>query len=125
MPVRLRASQKQALCNYLDEELGYSPKMMKQAVKAVKEMEPDIREMLFSFLSDKEFPAKEIEGVTAQDLVKEAGMNPVTAFLALDYLVKDPEAAKYILSRKPERMELDEEEMEVLYQELKTEPEIN
>lgn len=44
------------------------------------------------------YPADIIEGVTVQMLVEEAGLKPMNAFIAMDWLMKDPEAAKFALT---------------------------
>lgn len=115
---KINASQKKTLCDYLKGSLHYSPQMIKQTVKAVNEMEPDIQKMLFLYLSDGSYPMQKIEGVTVKDLVDEVHMNPVAAFLAFDYLEKDPAAAKYALTHRLGEWNLDIEKMEALYKEL-------
>ena len=106
--------QKIKLSEYLRTQQEYSEKEVDQAVAAVNRMNPELRKQLVEFLVTGEYPSTVIEKVTVKDLVDKLNMNPVTAFLSLDYLMEKPDEAKYILSRKPEKIEIDQEFLEEL-----------
>ena len=46
-----------------------------------------------------EKPNAEIEGYTFESLMESHGMNPIAAFLTLDWLIREPQRAKESLNR--------------------------
>ena len=46
-------------------------------------------------------PDAEVEGVTAGYLVEKCGYKPLNAFIVLDWLKADPQAAKYFVLKLP------------------------
>ena len=96
---------------YMKKELHYSRDEIEHTLTAVEEMEPEVLNWLLDWMEGKGYPENPVEGVTVRDLIEKAelSLNPVSAFLAVDWLKKEPEAAKYSLSRRPENLEIDPE----------------
>jgi len=65
----------------------------------IEEMDKDLRMELENFLETGIAPSIELEGYSIERLKKEFGMNPIGAFLTLDWLKKEPEEAKKSLER--------------------------
>lgn len=111
---KLSFAQKLKLKEYLRTKCEYSERETMQAVSAVERMTPDLQADLMEYVVTGRITPVVIEGVTVTDLMEKAGMNPVTAFLSLDYLKTDPEEAKYILTRRREELVVDEKRVEEL-----------
>lgn len=111
---KLSFAQKLKLREYLKAKCEYSERETMQAVSAVEKMTPDLQADLMEYLVTGRITPVVIEGVTVTDLMEKSGMNPITAFLSLDYLKTDPEEAKYILTRKKEELVVDEKRVEEL-----------
>lgn len=111
---------------YLSEALRYTPKMTARTLESVKAMDPQVREWLIDWMETGLYPQNPVEGVTARELLEKAelGLNPVSVFLTLDFLKKDPAGAKYILTQRAEKRDIDEKKMEILYEQIKNRMEI-
>lgn len=106
------------LDTYMKHTLHYSSEQIQQTRYGVQRMEPKVQTWLKRWLKTGEYPSEAVENVTVQELVDqtELGLNPISAFLTIDYLVKDPAAAKYALTHLPGPMDIDEAAAEQLYQ---------
>lgn len=100
--IRLSEAEEIRLVKYLKEELGYTQCRISQAVNAVNRMDHSLKTELMKAIATGTIPVIVIEKLTVQDLMERLNMNMVTAFLAIDYLLREPEEAKYILARKKE-----------------------
>lgn len=89
-----------AIIEKILKEEGYPSYMIEQTIFKLDNLQPSIKECFEKWISDGEFPNMEIEGFSFQRLVEEQDKTPVAAFLALDWLSRDPEKAKKSLSRK-------------------------
>ena len=87
---------------------GYSLRELKHLFKVVCEMDSKVRRWTVLWLLGRGFPQDFIEGVSVPMLVEE-GYKPMSAFIIMDWLIKDPEAAKYSLTRHASPMEVDKE----------------
>lgn len=83
---------------------GYSAPAIKNLFGAVKTMDKETRGWVIRWLWDGETPEKTIEGVTYGYLVNVLGYKPLNAFIVLDWLKADPDAAKYFVLLKPADM---------------------
>lgn len=110
-----------AFAAYLSEILGYTPKMTERTLKSVKAMDSQVLEWFVDWMETGLYPQTPVEGVTARELLEKAelGLNPVSVFLTLDFLKKDPAGAKYILTQRAEKRDMDEKKMEILYEQIK------
>lgn len=97
------------LKQYLKDKCGYTELQVRQTIEAVNQMNQELRKQLMEFLVTKQLPRTVIEEVTLRDFIEKLDMNPITAFLALDYLLTNPEEAKYILTKRQEKLEIDEQ----------------
>lgn len=101
--------QKNKLEEYLKVELKYNEKEVMQAITAVMNMDVQLRTKLMEYIATRRIPDIAAEGISVMDLIERLEMNPVTAFISMDYLITNPEEAKYILTRREEKIEIDED----------------
>ena len=74
--------------------------MIEQTVAKIDNFQPSIKACFEKWVEDGTYPDIEIEGFTFRRLIEEQNKTPIAAFLALDWLVRDPDTAKVSLSRK-------------------------
>lgn len=82
------------------EKEGYPSYMIDNTINKLNNLQPIVAKQFDSWVDSGIFPDLSIEGISFVKLVQERGMNPVGAFLALDWLVREPETAKTSLSKK-------------------------
>lgn len=87
---------------------GYTLFELGHLFRAVCEMSSRVRRWTIRWLLGMGLPKDSIEGVTVPFLVSE-GYKPMNAFIIMDWLEKDPEAAKYSLVRHTRELEMNEE----------------
>jgi len=80
---------------------GYADQEIRHLFNTIKKMDKESRRWVIRWFHEGEFPKNEIEGVTAEFLMKELGYKPINAFIALNWLKEDPESAKYFMVKKP------------------------
>lgn len=78
---------------------GYSGREISHIFRAFMEMDNESRSWLLGWLIANRIPEKEIEGVSARYLIDELKYAPVNAFIILDWLKTDPQAAKYFVMK--------------------------
>lgn len=86
--------------NFLCED-GCSEAEIRHLFGAVKSMDAESRSWVVRWFCTGELPEQEIEGVTARYLVDSCGYKPLNAFIVLDWLKTDPQAAKYFALKIP------------------------
>lgn len=77
---------------------GYSPVETLNLFREIKNMTPEVRSWFLDWFHYGVFPEAVVEGVTVRMLVEEAEMRPINAFITMDWLLTDPEAAKFALT---------------------------
>lgn len=87
---------------------GYSLRELALLFTVVCKMDSKVRRWTVLWLLGKGFPQDYVEGVSVPQLVEE-GYHPMAAFIIMDWLIKDPAAAKYSLVRHANPIEMDEE----------------
>ncbi len=87
---------------------GYSLYELAHLFKVVCEMDSRVRRWTIRWLLGMGLPKERIEGVSVPFLIDE-GYRPMNAFIIMDWLTKDPEAAKYSLVRHAREFKLDEQ----------------
>lgn len=110
--------------NFLCEN-GCSEAEIRHLFGAVRSMDPESRNWVIRWFCTGELPGQEVEGVTARELIDHYGYKPLNAFIVLDWLKADPQAAKYFLLKIPSTIPPDEsigEEMEKLLKQEGHEP---
>lgn len=90
------------------EQEGYTPTQTAHLFWEIKKMSPKVRGWFLEWFHCGEYPKDVVEGVTVQMLVEEAELKPVNAFIAIDWLLKDPDAAKFALTHVKHLAVLDE-----------------
>lgn len=86
---------------------GYTPAETLNLYKEMKRLDKQVRRWFIDWFYGGGYPAEVVEGVTVQMLVEEAEMKPLNAFIAVDWLKKDPEAAKYALTQAKAPLPMD------------------
>lgn len=77
----------------LIDEFGYPKKGAQIVVQKLMQCTPEVKEAFLAWWHSGETGALEVEGFTVKRLMKHHGMNPVAAFLTLDWLKREPDAA--------------------------------
>ena len=67
-------------------------------------MEPRLKEALLRWDRIGELPDYCIQGFTAQELMEHMGLHPVAAILMLDWLLREPEEAKFAIANSNDRL---------------------
>lgn len=67
---------------------------------AVKAMDRESRQWFLVWFNRGIYPSRKVEGVTVKYLVEECGFQPVNAFIIIDWLKSDPDAAKYFVMKR-------------------------
>ena len=71
----------------------YPEYMLETTADKVEKMNERIKEAVEDWANDGTIPTIEVEGWSYNRLVEKFNMRPVAAFLALDWLTRDPEKA--------------------------------
>jgi hypothetical protein len=77
----------------------YDKSEMKDSLDKIDDFEDTLREELEKYLLQGESPACEKEGYDFERLIEEKKLHPIGAFLALDWLRREPEKAKEEFTR--------------------------
>lgn len=86
--------------SFLSSE-GCSEVEIRHLYGAVKSMDAESRGWVVRWFCTGELPDDEVEGVTAKYLVDKCGYKALNAFIVLDWLKTDPQAAKYFVLKIP------------------------
>ena len=65
----------------------------------IMQMEPSVRKNVEDHLNSGEAQDMEVEGYSLQELMAKRNMNPLAAYMTIDWLIKEPEAAKKSLEK--------------------------
>lgn len=80
-------------------DLGYNAETVEEIVEDLQHMTLRIRAAFIRWWRGGRLEAPEVEGYSLQRLIEERALNPVSAFLTLDWLAQEPQEAKDALSR--------------------------
>ena len=83
----------------LVSEFGYSPASADTTARDLIGCSPDVWEAFSRWWQTGDFGPLEVEGFSAAQLVRDHGLLAPGAFLMLDWLLKNPNAAKAALTR--------------------------
>lgn len=72
---------------------AYPEFMISGVIEKLNNLSPDIKQLFDKWLATGVEPEDEVNGYTYQELVHKRKFQPVNAFLTLDWLIKDKEAA--------------------------------
>lgn len=81
------------LKKYLMEKLNYNEKTAIITIRDIRRMKPDLRQAFVIWFTKGEEPSGMLYGINFRNLVTYKKMNPVAAFLAIDWYAKDPKTA--------------------------------
>ena len=65
----------------------------------IMQMEPSVRNYVENYLNSGEAQDVEVEGYSLQELMAKRSMNPLAAYMTIDWIIKEPEAAKKSLEK--------------------------
>lgn len=85
---------------YLKKD-GYSAGEIAHLFNVIKAMDKESRIWVIRWFVNGTIPDIEVEGVTASSLIEKYGYKPLNAFIVLDWLKSDPQAAKYFILKIP------------------------
>lgn len=92
----------------LMEQEGYTAEELNHLFRVIRDMDPRIHSWVRGWLKGDGYPEDRIEGVTVEELVEHQGLKPLNAFIVMDWLLKDPDGAKYSLTRPQMELLIDE-----------------
>jgi hypothetical protein len=72
---------------------------MDEIISSIEKADGRIRDAFDRYLLSEEKPELTIEGYSFDDLVNKRGVNPIAAFLTLNWLIKSPEQVRISLSK--------------------------
>jgi len=85
-------------------EYGYSARGADLVANKLVMAAPEVQEAFLHWWATCEFPEIQIEGHSLESLVAQHSMNPIAAFLTLDWLLRAPAEAKASLARGHDRV---------------------
>lgn len=88
----------------LIDAFGYPAATAEAAAQKLLELRSELRPAFESWWSTGELPDVEVGEYSVGRLMEELEMNPIAAFLALDWLVREPDEAKQTLARGYDRI---------------------
>ena len=94
------------------EKNGYPDAAAASAAPKLERMDPELQKALLRWDKIGAFPDREIEGFTVAGLVDNVGLHPIGAFLMMDWLLREPDEAKYALAQPITTLELNETALE-------------
>lgn len=90
-------------------DAGYSSGGAKSAAEKILVMDEEIREGLSRWMEEGELVDIAIEDISVHELVNELGYKEIAAFLMLDWLRREPDAAKEAICRFADRVVISKE----------------
>ena len=105
----MRISYKRLL-NYLTDNLGYSEIRAKRTISALRRSDSCILEAFLRWFYTSKFPKETLYGVNVKALCDRRSLDPVTAFLTVDWVAREPQAAKKALSTGHDSLILKDED---------------
>ncbi len=85
-------------------EFEYPVPRAESAAAKLLNLQPQLRSPFERWWRTGEMPEIEIEEYTLDRLMSELSLNPIAAFLALDWLIRQPQQAKQSLKRGFDRI---------------------
>lgn len=96
--------ERRELTERLTSEIGYPPAGAELVADKIEGLHPELRQAFARWWGTGEWPDVEIEGYTVERLVEERGLNPLAALLTLDWLRREPEAARTTIEHGHDRI---------------------
>ena len=76
---------------------GYSESDITILFKSIKSLNKTTKRWFVKWFFTGEYPTEKVEDVTVEFLVEKCGYKPANAFIIIDWLMADPDSAKYAL----------------------------
>lgn len=83
--------------SFLKKANYYTDKEIRHLFNAVKKLDKETKGWVIDWINTGEYPSKEVEQVTVRTIVEDFGYMPIAAFITIDWLKRDPQAAKYFI----------------------------
>lgn len=99
---------------YLLHTLHYRENEAERVLQQINRMDEKVLSWLAQWREEGTYPDEQVENVTVQELVDNLSMEPVNAFIAVDWLTKQPEEAKYALMRPWHGLEIPQELLQAM-----------
>lgn len=96
------------------ENNGYPEAMRMETGQKLERLPMDLQEAIQTWDATGVLPELEEEGFCVSELVEYFGLNEVAAFLMMDWLRRDPEAAKLALAEPVSKLKMEEDAIEEL-----------
>ncbi len=103
------------LKKYLMEKQNYEKHVAVKTIQDIRKMCPEVKKAFVTWFTTGDAPEGYLCGIHYQNLLQYRNMNPVSAFLAIDWYVKEPDVAGPMLAmplpddpKKKVRMSLEE-----------------
>ena len=77
----------------------YPPFMLESTADKIEQLTPALAKAFEDWANDGIMPEIEINGYSCQKLTEDYNMRPIAVFLALDWLIREPEKAAAALRR--------------------------
>lgn len=90
---------KKSIVNRLTIEFEYPKRGANIIVQKIRGMQSPLRLEFYKWWHTGDIPTFEVEGYTLVELMSEHNMNPIAAFLTLDWILREPAKAKASLER--------------------------
>lgn len=87
-------------------EFGYPEEGARLVATDLCNSTPQVQSAFLRWWTTGEVPRLSVAGYSTQDLIEQHGMNPIAAFLTLDWLAREPEKARTALRRGHDRVRL-------------------
>jgi predicted nucleic acid-binding protein len=100
----MRITDRDTIATRLVDEFGYSEKGALLAADRLVALTGSLAEQFAQWWWHGTSPNRSIEGYTFDSLIEGSGMNPIAAFLTLDWLERDPQRASASLHRGRDRI---------------------
>jgi hypothetical protein len=90
---------KKELLDILVNEYSYTKQSARVVLDKIKIMDQEIREAFEKYIIHKEKPEISVSNYSYEQLIQSYDMNPIAAFLTLDWLKREPKAAERLLKK--------------------------
>ncbi len=92
---------------------NYSPDECRSALRSIRRMDDEVLQAFLHWVATSEYPEGYLKDVSVRNLVEFRQMPPPAAFLAADWMGKDPVAAGHFLSNGSKDGDMDLSPMEI------------
>lgn len=90
------------LKKYLINKLDYDDQTAKATIAEIRKMDPEILHMFVVWFNgdiSAPLPNKKINGITLQNIIDLNHVDPVSAFIDLNWIKEDPDNARYYIAK--------------------------